>query len=207
VADLPGARAVFSSRASGNVGRFIDPVTEEIAAARARLAGRVGTTWDGIHHGHQVHGTTVVTDAELGLEADGQVSSARPALVFVADCLPILLSDGEMVGALHCGHPPLAGGIIAKGVDALAGEVTAAIGPGARGCCYEVGPELHERFARYDARRGDNLDLPTIAAQQLREAGVETILDSGICTICDPRFYSYRRDHTTERQAGIVCPA
>ena len=32
---------------------------------------------------------------------------------------------------------------------------------------------MHERFARYEARRGRNLDLPTIAATQLREAGVE----------------------------------
>jgi polyphenol oxidase len=87
------------------------------------------------------------------------------------------------------------------------GPVQAAIGPGARGCCYEVGEEVHARFAAYDARRGRNLDLAVVARAQLEEQGV-TVHDTGLCTICDERFFSHRRDRgVTGRQAGVVCRA
>jgi copper oxidase (laccase) domain-containing protein len=98
-----------------------------------------------------------------------------------------------------------------------AGPVTAAIGPGARACCYEVGEEVHAAFAGVPgARAGErNLDLPAIARGQLHEAGVETVHDTGLCTMCAPErgqspvggrlFFSHRRDGgVTGRQAGVV---
>ncbi len=41
------------------------------------------------------------------------------ALVFVADCLPIAVSDGESLAMLHGGWRPLAAGIIAFGAGWL----------------------------------------------------------------------------------------
>ena len=108
---------------------------------------------------------------------------------------------------------PLAAGIIAEGVSALRevagdGEIVAALGPGARGCCYEVGEEVHAHFAAYDARRGErNLDLAAVAVQQLRDAGVDTVHDVELCTMCDERFFSYRREGETGRQSGVICRA
>ena len=88
-----------------------------------------------------------------------------------------------------------------------AGPLTAALGPSARGCCYEVGEEVHEHFAAYDARDGRNLDLAVVARAQLEAHGIE-VLDTGLCTICDERFFSHRRDKgITGRQAGVVCRA
>jgi copper oxidase (laccase) domain-containing protein len=85
--------------------------------------------------------------------------------------------------------------------------VTALIGPGARACCYEVGEEVHAEFAAFDARHGRNLDLAVVARAQLEDLGVETH-DTGLCTICDERFFSHRRDRgVTGRQAGVVCRA
>jgi len=89
------------------------------------------------------------------------------------------------------------------------GALTAAIGPGARGCCYEVGDELIDRFAIYGsaAINGDHLDLATVARQQLVAAGVDQIIDCGICTICssEDQFFSYRRDGgETGRMIGAV---
>ena len=51
----------------------------------------------------------------------------------------------------HCGWRGLADGLIAEGVRALrelgaAGELGAAIGPGAGPCCYEVGDEVRDAF-------------------------------------------------------------
>ena len=88
--------------------------------------------------------------------------------------MPVLLAAEGAVAALHCGWRPLAGGIIAEGIEALrevggTGPITAAIGPGARGCCYEVGEEVHARFAAYDARHGErNLDLAEVARAATR---------------------------------------
>ena len=86
----------------------------------------------------------------------------------------------------------------------------AAIGPGAGGCCYEVGEEVHAEFAGLatHVRRGRNLDLKAIARDQLHEAaGVSAVHDVGLCTICsdDALFFSHRRDRgVTGRQAGIA---
>ena len=58
-----------------------------------------------------------------------------------------------------------------------------------------------------EARQGPNLDLKAIARAQLEQAGVESVRDVGLCTICSPRelFYSHRRDRgVTGRQAGIA---
>ncbi len=188
-------------------------------------------------HGARVHRATAF-DRPVA-EEDGQATALEDAaaLVFVADCLPIALTaerSGEApaggeasgrdrkasgrgrsaVAALHCGRRPLAGGIVAEGVAALRelgadGPITAAIGPGARGCCYEVGEEVHAEFAGIPgARAGErNLDLPAIARHQLAAAGVATIHDTGLCTICggDGLFFSHRRDGgVTGRQAGVV---
>ena len=88
-------------------------------------------------------------------------------------------------------------------------QLGAAIGPGAGPCCYEVGPEVHARFADYELTRdGDNLDLKAIAATQLQAAGVAAVHDLGMCTICAPTlFFSHRRDagdHRAPSRAGVV---
>jgi copper oxidase (laccase) domain-containing protein len=86
------------------------------------------------------------------------------------------------------------------------GRIEAALGPSARGCCYEVGEEVHAALP--GGRRGErNLDLAIVARQRLEEAGVDWVHDAGICTICsEPSlFFSHRRDGAaTGRQAGAV---
>ena len=132
--------------------------------------------------------------------------------MLVADCLPVLLAAEGGVAAVHGGWRGLAGGIVAEGVAALRdvggdGPVGAAIGPGARGCCYEVGEEVQAAFAHVPgARAGErNLDLAAVARHALAAAGVADVHDTGVCTICDERFFSHRRDHgVTGRQAGVV---
>jgi purine-nucleoside/S-methyl-5'-thioadenosine phosphorylase / adenosine deaminase len=229
VADLPHARAVFSTARGGvsegpyaslNLGMLTDDAPENVTENRRRLGEIVGHPWPRFCYGRQVHGATVRRATEPPsaerpyTQEDGQATALADAaaIVFVADCLPVLLAAEGAVAALHCGWRPLAGGIVEEGVRALRevggeGPITAAIGPGARGCCYEVGDEVHEHFASYDARRGQNLDLAVVARAQLEAHGIE-VLDTGLCTICDDRFFSHRRDKgITGRQAGVVCRA
>jgi polyphenol oxidase len=132
--------------------------------------------------------------------------------VLAADCLPVAIAGDGAVAMVHAGWRGLAGGVIAEGARAVRelgarGALSAAIGPGAGPCCYEVGEEVHAVFAAHSerARRGDNLDLKAIAAAELELAGVTDVYDSGICTICSEDFFSHRRDRgVTGRQSGIA---
>jgi len=74
-------------------------------------------------------------------------------------------------------------------------------------CCYEVGPEVLDAFAGLGdgIATGRMLDLPEVARRLLREAGVEEIESSGLCTSCEAElFFSHRRDGGPGRQAGLV---
>jgi purine-nucleoside/S-methyl-5'-thioadenosine phosphorylase / adenosine deaminase len=230
-AALPGGRVLFTTRRGGvskgpfaslNLGRLTADDGANVDANRERLAAAVGLPRERFLYGRQVHGATVRRGTEPpgtarpAAEEDGQATALEDAaaLVFVADCLPVLLAGEGGVAALHCGWRGLAAGIVAEGVAALrelgaTGRLSAAIGPGARGCCYEVGEDVHDAFARVPrARAGERgLDLPAIARHGLAEAGVDAVCDTGLCTICagDQLFFSHRRDAgVTGRQAGVV---
>ena len=171
----------------------------------------------------QVHGAAVwrepvwaapsrpEADAVLGLAPDASVG------VVTADCVPILAAaaDGSAVVAIHAGWRGLASGVIESGIEALRSvsggqPIAAAIGPAARGCCYEVDDPVRTALAERHDRELDSevlrpgraghffLDLPLLAERVLLRNGVD---EKGlgtlhrVCTICDPdRFESFRRD-------------
>jgi polyphenol oxidase len=236
-ADLPGAKALFTTRRGGvstgpfaslNLGRLTADDGANVDENRLRVAAITGAPRERFLYGRQVHGATVRRATEPPgpprppTEEDGQATALtrHPALVFTADCTPLLLAaqrsgdepEGRgsgAVAAIHCGWRGVAAGIVEEGLAALreaggTGSVTALIGPAARGCCYEVGEDVHEHFSAYDARRGErNLDLPAVIAAKLGDAEVH---DTGICTMCwFGLFFSHRRDGgVTGRQAGVV---
>jgi polyphenol oxidase len=190
---------------------------EHVNENRARVADATGCSRDRFLYGKQVHGATVRRATEPPgpdrprTDEDGQATALQghPALVFVADCTPVVLAAEGAIATLHVGWRPAAAGIVAEGLTALrevggTGPVTALIGPGARACCYEVGEEVHAEFADYDARRGRNLDLPAVLRAQLE--GEAEVHDTELCTMCEPQlFFSHRRDGgVTGRQAGIA---
>jgi len=224
-----GARVLFTSRLGGmssppyaslNLGRFTDDDPAVVDANRDRLAALSGVPRGRTLEGRQVHGRAVARvgtppDPAAPLaDADGQATGLRgvAALVLTADCLPIALAADGAVAMLHGGWRGLAGGIVAEGVAALrevggTGAIEAAIGPAAGPCCYEVGAEVHGAFVPALVERdraGRTIDLPEIAARLLADAGVERVHRAGVCTICDERFFSHRRDGVTGRQAGMA---
>lgn len=214
--DLPGGHGRFTTRRPGAAGAPID-----LAQGPDALAAELRLRPDAIAMSPQVHGAQVrivATDADLcgpAPDADGQVT-AIPGVactVRVADCLPVLLIAPEAVGALHAGWRGLAAGILEAGVGALralgASAIQAAIGPGARVCCYETGEEVHAAFARFgtQARRGTHADLAFVARATLEAAGVDVVHDVRLCTICAPAglLWSHRREGTLAgRQGGAA---
>lgn len=159
----------------------------------------------------QVHSarSLVATRAGCAGEADGLIT-AQPGLaisVRTADCLPILLADPErrVVAAIHAGWRGTATRIVLETIAKMEreygtdpGDLLAAIGPGIGVCCYQVGEEVRRQFGLIGA---GHLDLAQENRRQLREAGVaEARIDLlGLCTFCDQRFHSWRRD---KEQAG-----
>lgn len=224
---LGDAHAVFTTRRGGrssgaystlNLGRWTADDPQAVEANRTLVEEELGVRFA---YARQVHGTRVLTatratDARAGLtEADGH-ATATPGvapMVLTADCLPVALAAPGAVAMIHAGWRGLAGGVLEAGVRALrklGGEpATAAIGPGAGPCCYQVGEEVHREFVAHgpSARRGGNLDLKAVARAELARLEVPEVHDCGLCTMCaDPSlFFSHRRDGgVTGRQAGIA---
>ena len=229
-AELPGARAVFSTRQGGvstgqfmslNLGWITGDDRESVYENRRRLAAATDVEPANVLTGFQVHGAAVRRHEEATpgvpylrppdhpTEVDGHTTSAvgLAPLVLVADCLPVALSGPGGVAMLHCGWRGLAAGIVEAGVRET-GATAAAIGPGIGPCCFEVGEEVLAAFEDLGdgIAAGRMLDLAEVAARRLDSAGVTEIDRTDLCTSCQEElFFSHRRDGgDTGRQAGMV---
>jgi hypothetical protein len=219
-AALPGGRALFTTRLGGARGMPIDLKRWTEPQARDGLAAELGFPPARIAQSHQVHEAqvrAVVSEADLQAppsDHDAQVTSLAgvACVVRTADCLPIALIAPQAVGAVHAGWRGLALGVVQAAVAELrrlgATEISAAVGPGARVCCYETGEDVHAAFARFGpaARRGSHADLAAVARAILEQESVSEIHDSGLCTICEPDlFWSFRREgEAAGRQGGAA---
>jgi YfiH family protein len=216
--ELPlGGHALFTARASGNLSRTRGGAHELGPRRRERLREQLELS--ALLAGRQVHGTTVrrvrredeARSQMADIDADGQATGLREVgvMVLVADCLPVLLGSDGAVAALHVGWRGLGAGVLEEGVRALrelghGNEISAVIGPGAGVCCYEVGEEVHRVLGGVH-RDGARVDLKGIAREQLVRGGVDEVRDLGLCTICDQRFFSHRREGShAGRQAGVA---
>jgi polyphenol oxidase len=229
--ELPGGgRALFTARTHGNLSSVGGDGAEHGLQARERLRAQLGLRR--LARGYQVHGTTVLrsrTNADIPapdsavvqppVEADGQATSlgGLGAMVLTADCLPVALGADGAVAMVHAGWRGLAAGVLEEGVRAVrelggVGEIVAIIGPGAGPCCYEVGEEVHAAFGDvhrigFPAVRSPptrNIDLKAIARDRLLAGGVEQVRDVEICTICDARYFSHRREGARAGRQGAV---
>lgn len=220
--ELPGnGFALFTNRADGNMSSVTGLDAENGDRARVCVRARHGLT--ALVRSHQVHGSTVLRIAgpsdlaphvppppRPSLNADGHATSLPMVglMVLTADCLPIVLAGEHGVAVVHAGWRGLAAGVIEEGARVLreldAGPIAAIVGPGAGACCYEVGDQVHAVFDGAH-RSGRHIDLKAIARDRLLAAGVADVRDVGICTICDERFFSHRREASSAgRQAGIA---
>jgi YfiH family protein len=210
-----------------NLGSNTQDADANVAANRRMFAGRLPPHRQ-ICWMHQVHGVQVVergTGAPQAVpEADAQWTAQRGVVltVLTADCLPVLLCDEQAhcVAAAHAGWRGLAAGVLQHTLASLpvaAQRLRAWIGPAISVRAFEVGEDVLQAFLHSPFwRREDVLaccraaapgkywfDMAELARRGLRAAGVEVRL-SGLCTHRDQRFYSYRRDGETGRQASFI---
>jgi YfiH family protein len=167
----------------------------------------------------QRHTCRVLDAAEAGGEDVGDgLATDRPELwlaVKTADCIPLLLADpvAKAAAAVHAGWRGVAGGIAGVAVRTLGlrfgcrpENLRAALGPSIRSCCFEVGPEVAQRFKtvfpeRTDLERRAFIGLAEAVRRQLAGEGVPArwIATEAPCTQCGgEEFHSWRRARRAE---------
>ncbi len=218
-----------------NLGLHTGDDPADVAENRARLLALAGVRAAWLE---QVHGAEVVDAGQAAhggapVRADASVTSEPgvACVVMVADCLPVLLCDGEgrAVGAAHAGWRGLVSGIVeltAQRVAGLAGRspqtLHAYLGPAIGPQAFEVGDDVKEAFlsaaeaaerdatarafvARDGAAGKHWADLYALARVRLARLGVSRVTGGDFCTVTDrERFFSYRRDRVTGRMAALV---
>jgi YfiH family protein len=212
-----------------NLGLHVNDAPDAVAANRAMLQGWLPgrPAWIAQVHGADVVDAAIVGPGQPVRTGDASIATTPGVVcaILTADCLPVLFADldGKVVGAAHAGWRGLAGGVLGATVRAMraagAGEITAWMGPAIGPDAFEVGDDVVAAFAAalpgdatracftaYPGRPGKYLaDMFTLARLTLARDGVDRVHGGGLCTASAPeRFYSYRRDGVTGRQASLI---
>ncbi|HEV7814507.1 MAG TPA: peptidoglycan editing factor PgeF, partial [Janthinobacterium sp.] len=211
-----------------HVGDDAANVAHNRALLSAVLPGR--PAWLSQVHGVAVADAACLGENEVP-EADAGIASVsgKVCAILSADCLPVLFCDsaGKVVGAAHAGWRGLAGGVLQHTLAAMraagAGEILAWLGPAIGPRRFEVGTDVLSAFeagaagaqgrqrvvaafAAIDGKPGKYLaDIYALARSVLSEQGVSRVSGGQHCTVAEAgRFYSYRRDGITGRQASLI---
>jgi polyphenol oxidase len=143
-----------------NLGFTKEDSKSAVERNRAAFLGALGVAGTPLVTLRQIHSDMIrYVDAtvESPIPADGLIT-ATPGLLLgiqTADCLPIILVDPKhrAVGVFHAGWRGTVKRIGEKGVGEMRRcfgsrprDLAAVIGPGIRGCCYEVGEEVRHQF-------------------------------------------------------------
>lgn len=225
-------RMVFTSRAGGasaypyesfNLGGHVGDEPANVAANRERLLRVTGL--ENIVWMEQLHTNTVtIIDSphESPVPATDAVVTTQRRLglgVLVADCTPVLLVDvpAGVIAAAHAGRLGARNGIVVNTVremqklGAQPERIQVVMGPAASGKNYEVPEEMANDVERRlpgskcrTAKGTWGIDVRAGLIRQLMGLGITNIDSDPRCTIEDTDFFSYRREGTTGRQAGVI---
>jgi len=130
-----------------------------------------------------------------------------------ADCLPVSIIAGDVIGNIHSGWRGAVAQITSGTIDAMHIDTATAyawLGPTIRVCCFEVGEEVAEKFPSRFVDRSHptpHVDVSAFTVAMLVERGfaADHVFDAGLCTRCNKSmFHSYRRDKNTGRNLAIV---
>lgn len=225
---------VFTAKAGGvssspydsfNLGDHVGDAPEDVASNRQRLADVLGLAPEQFVWMEQLHTNTVtVVDGPQSepVEATDAVVTTQPGLalcVLVADCVPVLLSDHNagVIAAAHAGRLGARNGIVKKTVETMVelganpANIQVLLGPAAAGASYEVPLEMARDVESRlpgsmtkTSKGTTGLDIRAGLVRQLLSLGVTHVDADPRDTVTDTDFFSYRREGTTGRQAGVI---
>ncbi|MBE0681028.1 MAG: peptidoglycan editing factor PgeF [Anaerolineales bacterium] len=215
-----------------NLGGSVGDEPGRVAENRLCIFDALGRDRASIHDVWLVHGTDIVyADAPRPLEhhperADILLTNNPEVSLFMrfADCVPLLFHDSKknVIGIAHAGWMGTVKGVAEKAVEGMRSrygskpeDIVAGIGPSIGGDHYEVGEDVvsqfREKYGRDEerilqSRNGSTyLDLWAANLLQLRNAGVEQVQISGICTACHLEdWFSHRAEKGKTGRFGVL---
>ncbi len=129
------------------------------------------------------------------------ISAPFAAVVKVADCVPVFaFSSGKLLGAFHAGWRSIAAGITEKYIKILkkygCRDIELFAGPHICGSCFEVGPEVLNKFPDA-AAGGSRVDLIKALGHKIEKVGLSSsrlklFKEKGFCTLENDCYFSYR---------------
>jgi copper oxidase (laccase) domain-containing protein len=187
-------RHVFTQRIPGiDVSHGKAEVLKRLDAAHREIRNAIGVADWPLVTAEQIHGDKIaVADgcsrSPVGCEfpgCDGIITN-RPSLalgVYVADCCAVYIVDPKTpaVGLVHSGRKGTELGVVTNAIRQMIDR----FGSDPANMIVQLSPCI--RSPHYE------VDFATEIIRQCRDAGIEGIFDSGVCTACDlENYYSYR---------------
>lgn len=206
-------------------------VVDDARRRREHLCAVLGCDATRLTTMQQVHGAriAIVEPPMAGRRIDGADGlvvdrAGVPLLARSADCPLVVVCDPRrgVLGLAHAGWRGIVAGIVGRLIQTLVDRfgcgpeaMVAAVSPSAGPCCYQVGDDVLDCAAqaltghqRHFHHRSGSIffDLWSACVAQLRSTGVtvDRIDLAARCTICDERFYSYRRDGAATEHGSLI---
>jgi YfiH family protein len=225
-------RSLFTSRNGGvsvtpyeslNLALHVGDDTSHVTKNREVLAAQFGYSPHSFYFMTQVHGADVAVIDEKSspeivptVDALFTMTPGKVLVTLIADCIPLLLRSDRAVAAVHVGRQGLVRGAFESALEVFQShgispeEIQAELGPSICGQCYEVDEEMFSDVTKQIPATATKIRLQSTCLNienglisKLEKARVDW-KSSGLCTMHDPGFFSYRRDGVTGRQAGVI---
>lgn len=229
---FPKLKAFFSTRTGGyssgpyaslNLGLKTKDDPELIKANRSLFFKTIGVPEERVVRQSQVHSCNIAGDVQPGYYECTDASFTRRENVFLtvtgSDCVPVLFYEPnkQIAGVIHAGWKGTQQSIVYKTIMSMLAscgtkpdDVIACIGPSVCPDCYEVSEDVSQQFpGEVVIRNGTakpHLDLWKANELQLREAGVHTVVQCGLCTLeRQDLFFSHRGGGgVSGRMLGVI---
>lgn len=145
----------------------------------------------------------------------------RPLIMFFADCMPIYIyvPKIKLVGLVHSGWRGTIRDFPLKVIEHMkenynieSKDILISVGPSIHSCCFEVKEDfisqLPEEYKKFIITRNHKTfyDLIELVSYQFKKENIpdSNVEISHICTFCDKKFYSFRRDRDSNRNIGYI---
>ncbi len=207
--------------------------TDQTITRRASACDAIGSSVAQLVCAKQAHDTNIAAvgarDGNRVFDGVDGFATDDPnvtLMAFTADCPTVMVFDParKILGLAHSGWKGSCLNVVASLIATMTDKfganmsnASATIGPCAGGCCYEIKEDVAMQaeasavdastvLRKATAESKLYLNLPLMIAQQLEQCGIapERIALPSQCTICDTRFYSYRRQGPNAGQAALL---
>ena len=187
-----------------------------VAKNRQILATRIGVSSKRLKFMSQIHSNRVEILRNFDEKippCDGLITNLIGVglCVLVADCSPVLMLDTnkKVVAAVHAGRAGVVGKICSNAINLMKSEfgckvsdLQIFIGANIKARNYEIGDLNLGYFNRY--KINNKFDMNAALNDEFGALGVKEIKFDERCTFESNELFSYRRDGTTGRFAGVI---